>query len=413
MLFEKSYTTSNWTLPSHTALFTSLFGVSHGVYWGQHRIPPSAVMLAEVLRKNGFFCQAVTGGGLVSPFYGFWRGFDLYRSAEGGLAKENSAELVFAAAAAWLEKNTDKDTFLFLHTYQVHAPYDSPPPFDSMFTPENSRLSTFSFDDLGGRSGSFKTLPEADRRNIIGLYDGEIRYTDDALIGPLIGKLKALGLYDRTMIILLSDHGEEFLERGAWQHGQNLYEETLRVPLVIKFPRSRFHGKKITGVCRLIDVMPTILEEMKIEPFPQELDGASLLPLITGKEKDGRFFLADTCYPSLNLGDPKRTPPPGDLEPDIIAFGDADTKLILNRRISPEYALEYSPPRPARPEVELYDLRSDPAEKVNLATDRPVVVREMLRHIQELYGKPSRRRGSRVEIDPQLREELRALGYIH
>jgi len=412
VLFERAYTAAPWTLPSHVSILSGLFGISHGIYMGHHRIPPSVVMLPEVLRKNGFFCHAVTGAGLVSPLYGFWRGFDTYHGAEGHMTKENSAELVFAAAADWLEKNTDKDAFLFLHTYQVHSPYASPSPYGTMFTQEHPRHLSFNFADIGRKRAAFMPLPEEERQNIVDLYDGEIRYTDEALIGSLVARLKKLGLYDRTMIILLSDHGEEFLEKGAWQHGQSLYESALRVPLIIKLFGSRHRGERIRGVSRLVDVMPTVLDELGVTSGPGDLDGMTLIPLVEGKEKDGRFFLADTAFPSLDFENPRVIPPQGKLEPDIIAFGAGAFKLILNRKMTEPDAFEYDPPRPARPDVELYDLLSDPGENVNLATERPEVVREMLGRIRELYGKPSRRTGGRVEIDDELRAQLRALGYI-
>ncbi len=412
VLFERTYTAAPWTLPSHISILSGLFGISHGVYMGHHRIPPSVTLLPEGLRKNGFFCRAVTGAGLVSPLYGFWRGFEIYQGAEGHMTKENSAELVFAAAADWLEKNTDKDSFLFLHTYQVHSPYASPSPYTTMFTSKNRRYSSFNFADIGRKRAAFMRLPEEETQNIVDLYDGEIRYTDDALIGPLVAWLKELGTYDRTMIILLSDHGEEFLEKGAWQHGQSLYESALRTPLIIKLFGSRYRGKRIRAVTRLVDVMPTILAELGITSGPADLDGVTLMPVVEGKEKDCRFFLADTSFPSIDLDNPKTLSPQAELEPDIIAFGDRVFKLILNRKLTEVDAFEYDPPRPDRPDVELYDLPNDPGEDINLASERPEVVREMLKRIRDLYGKPSKRRGRRVEIDGELREELRALGYI-
>ena len=413
VLFEQAYATSNWTLPSHVSLFSSLFGAAHGVYRHNQRIPPSLVLLAEVLRNSGFFCRAITGSGFVSPFYGFWRGFSAYQQSEGALGKEDSANLVFRAAARWLGENTDKDFFLFLHTYQVHGPYDPPAPYDEMFVPENARWSSFGFEaDLGGRPATFRPLPETDRQNVVGLYDGDVRYTDDALIGPLIGKLKELRLYDQTMIILLSDHGEEFMERGTWQHGQSLYEVALRIPLIIKLPASRSGGKRVRGLCSLVDIMPTILDELKIKTVPPDLDGESLIPMIRGKNRRGYAFLADTAYPSLDLKNPMDKVTAGPPVPDIVAFVEQEYKLILNRKLSEEEASGYSPPRPSRPDIELYDRQKDPGEKTNLAAERPDVVRRMLRRIQEIYNRPPRGKAGQIRIDGKLEEELRALGYI-
>ena len=125
----------------------------------------------------------------------------------------------------------------------------------------------------------FQPQTDAQRRNYAGLYDAEIRYTDEALIGGLVDQLKALGLYDRTMLIITSDHGEEFFEHGAWTHGHTLYNETIRIPLLIKYPASREKGTRVKTIVRLTDIMPTILEELGVGYSQKELDGRSLLGL--------------------------------------------------------------------------------------------------------------------------------------
>jgi len=413
VLFEEAHATSNWTLPSHTSLLSALYGSSHGVYRPDQNISPSLPLLAEVLRNSGFFCQAITGSGFINPFYGFWRGFDSYDQGPGALTKGDSAGRVFEAAADWLGGIADKDFFLFLHTYQVHGPLDPPAPYNEMFVPKNARWSSFSYaTELGGKSGSFKTLSESDRENVVGLYDGEVRYTDDVLIGPLIAKLKELRLYDQTMIILLSDHGEEFMERGSWQHGHSLYEGALRVPLIIKLPASRSAGRRVRGLCSLVDAMPTILDELKIKTARLDLDGESLSPLIKGKKRRNYGFLADTSYPSIDFEKTADTPASEPPVPDIVSWVEPEYKLILHRKLSEENAAGYSPPRPSRPDIELYDRKKDPGEKINLAAKRPDVVRRMLRRIQEIYSRPPKGKAGRIRIDGKLEEELRALGYI-
>ena len=164
-----------------------------------------------------------------------------------------------------------------------------------MFLDENPRwrhLDLMSF--LGGMKGIFRELTETDRRNIIGLYDGEIRYTDEEFIGPLIASLKETGLYDRTMIIFTSDHGEEFFEHHGWGHGHSLYDESLKVPLIIKFPESRFSGLRIHDIVSLVDIFPTVLEETGIDFSTLNIDGRSLFPfsfpIIKGKRLRPSIF---------------------------------------------------------------------------------------------------------------------------
>lgn len=244
VVFNRTYASSPWTLPSHVSLLTSLFNINHGVHRPTDRMDESLVTLTEVLRQNGFSTSAITGGTLVSYLYGFSRGFDTYKEGDGAMDYNNSAELVARSAAEWIENNKEKNFFLFLHTYQVHTPYDTPSPYGAMFLdPDAVWKRAHTTEIFNGKKSIFKELSDAERRNLIGLYDAEIRYSDEALLKPVVEKLKALGLYDDSMIIFTSDDGEEFFEHGSWDHGVHLYDESLRVPLVIKFPRSRFKGK--------------------------------------------------------------------------------------------------------------------------------------------------------------------------
>jgi len=413
VLFEETYASSPWTLPSHVSLFTSLSGISHQVYESRDRIDPAQTMLAEVLRKNNFFCSAFTGSGYVDSVYGFSKGFDVYQEGEGLTTLMNSAELMSQVTSKWLGQDADKSFFLFLHTCQVHTPYSCPPPYNTMFLGQNPRWQRINLlNYLGGISGIFKELPEEDRQNIIGLYDGEISYVDDKLIKPLIEKLKELHLYDRTMIVFTSDHGEEFFEHGSWMHGQSLYEEALKVPLIIKFPGSKYRGKRIPGLVRLIDVMPTILEELAIDANNLNMEGKSLIPVIRGNGKRERTFLADTAYLTNRLSPEQKMNSSEILFPDKIAFGSRKNKLILNRELTEEEARSYSPPPPGFPAVELYDLDADSRERVNLAYSKADQAERMVQKIKGVYGKKKKTAENQVQPDEKLKEQLRALGYI-
>jgi len=142
---------------------------------------------------------------------------------------------------------------------------------------------------LGGPKNIFKKIPEPEIRNIIGLYDGEIRYTDEKLIGQLVNKLKQLGLYQQTMIIVTSDHGEEFFDHSGWEHGHTLYDELIKVPLIIKFPDLKYKGQRSKTIVSLVDLMPTICDEMRVDSSGLKIDGKSLIPVLRGKEKKDRI----------------------------------------------------------------------------------------------------------------------------
>ena len=399
--FLNTYASSPWTLPSHISLLTSLHGVNHQVAYEDDVMDSSIPTLADIMRVNQFYCAALTGGGFVSAKYGFSKGFNSY-SDEGGVLRQDSAEHLFHASMRWLEREKDKSFFLFLHTFQPHSPYACPYPYKSMFLEENARwrhLDLMSY--LGGMPGIYKELTEEDRRNVIGLYDGEIRYTDEKLIGPLIATLKDAGLYDRTMIVFTSDHGEEFFEHHGWGHGHSLYDESLKVPLIIKFPESRFKGRRITDIVSLVDIFPTVLTQTGIDFSGLVIDGRSLLPLIEGNEKGDRVFVADVAANVLTSRIPQK-----------IAMNRGKEKLILNKKLSPEALEFFTPPPPLLSPVELYDLEKDPGEHKNIADERARLANQIIQRIDEIIAAARKRKTKKLAIDEELKEQLRALGYI-
>jgi len=399
VLFRRAYAPSPWTLPSHVSMLTGLSTPHHGVAQPESRMDPAILTLADMLRREGFFCAAFTGGGFLSPRYGFSKGFDFYSETEGGFEFVDSAQRVAASACRWLENRGDRRFFLFLHTYQIHDPYSSPSPYNRMFLPEGAewdKLDTLTFfkDYL-----AYRPLSEAQRQNIISLYDAEVRTTDDQLIKPLVETLKRLGLYERTLLILTSDHGEEFYEHGAWLHSRQLYEESIRIPLLIKFPAGRFKGRKVEGTVRLTDVMPTILDILDIGRAPAAMDGTSLLPTVKKGRSEDRPVLAE-----LEL-DTKDT-----IKKSLIQGWD---KIIRNDLINEQAPADNSYPPPQRPPLEFYRLADDPEERKNAIDREPVSARNLADNLRAiLAGFPQRAR-HRLELDQALREKLRALGYIH
>ncbi len=401
-LFSNAYSPSPWTLPSHVSLLTSLIGVHHHVNNENEKMDPSLITLADVLRQNHFSCSAFTGGGYVSSVYGFSKGFDLYKETLQAIWLQDSVEWVYNNVARWLDRNKDKNFFLFIHTYQPHNPYSSPDPYSTMFLDENAKWTRLNFMGyLGGKKGVFRVLSEEKRKNIISLYDAEIRYTDEELIKPLLKKLKELELYDQTMIIFTSDHGEEFYEHKGWEHGHSLYDELLKVPLIIKFPGSKFAGNKIESTVRLVDVMPTILDELKLDSHGVVLDGLSLMPVIKGRENRDRIFLADKGNNVLKSNIPQK-----------IAMSMGKHKLILNKEFRQGDLGFFLFPPPAFEPVELYNLAEDPGEKKDIAEEKTDLVDQIIRQINEIYSKAKKKKTGRPEIDEKLKERLRALGYI-
>ncbi|MFQ6082104.1 MAG: sulfatase [Candidatus Aminicenantia bacterium] len=403
VLFLNTFSQAPYTLSSHMSILTGLFPTNHRVLHLSQSLSPTIQTLADLLRSNNYFTIGLTGGGQVSARYGFSKGFDLYGERVGALIHPNSAELLFNEASCWIKKNKDYKFFLFLHTYQPHNPYDSPPPLGQIFLKKGYPWKKISLQRILGYGYPhlFKRLKSNEKENLIALYDGEIRYTDEYLIKPLIEKLKKLKLYDRTMIILTSDHGEEFREHYCWGHAHTLYNELIKVPLIIKFPKSNYRGRKIDNFIRSVDIMPTILEQAGIDFSGLSLDGESLLKILNNKEKKERLcmsYLANEVVRYI---------------PRKVSIVQGKNKLIFNESYSLKAYQFFSPPPPPQEKIELYRLMTDPLEKNNLASQREKLVQELFNKV-EFYLKEGKRQEKiqKIILDKTLEERLKALGYI-
>jgi arylsulfatase A-like enzyme len=403
-LFLTAFSQAPYTLSSHITMFTGLNPTTHQVFYPNETLNPAVQTLTQVLRSHGYYAAAFTGGTQVSSLYGFSRGFDFYGETAGANYRINSAELLFHKATAWLRANKDYKFFLFLHTYQPHNPYRTPPfPEKESFLKKDFPWRTVNLQSLlgGGLPRLFDGLTALERENVIALYNIEIRYTDEYFIRPLLEELKRLDLYDNTMIVLTSDHGEEFYDHSGWMHVHTLYNELLHVPLIIKFPRSRYGGRRVDGVAGVVDIMPTILEETGISVSRLKLDGKSLTGLLTGEENRERFRIG--YLPAWVASEiPRR-----------VAIIQGQHKLIMNDDYPPEAYTYFSPPPPPKERIELYNFQDDPLEKRNLARQNPNLVQELLRKTEELLKKSNvEKKSEKFTLDKNLEEQLRALGYI-
>jgi arylsulfatase A-like enzyme len=404
--FTETRAASPWTLPSHLSMMTALDTINHGVFTPDLRLDPRTPTLAELLKAKGFYNAAFTGGGYVSGFFGFSKGFDSFRVLGEVTDRAAAAKLAYAATR-WIEKNADRNFFLFLHTYQIHNPYYAEEPWHRRYLGAGAGPAALNMVLLGfNHEERFKPLSEEMHRNIVGSYDGEISYTDERLIGPLVAKLKALGIYDRTMIVLTSDHGEEFFEHRAWLHTHSVYDEVLRVPLIVKFFGSRNAGRAVRSPAFGVDVMPTVAEELGLRLPSGDLDGKSLLRLADGGDeaagKAPRLGLSDLApQRAMKIHIPRK-----------VALVRPPYKLIVNEPYSPEDLAYFLSPPPPMAEIEIFDVSRDPGETRNLAAERPELLRELRAVLRERY-KPRKRPGTvKVEMDDDLLKQLKSLGYL-
>ncbi len=384
VLFRHAVAQSSWTRPAATTLLTGLLPRTHGVNGRRDVLSKQAVTLAERLREQGYRTAAFVTNGNVARSFGLGQGFDTYELL---LRKNSAATDVNAEAAGWLRTQWKGDApfFLYLHTVEPHAPYSPPLPFRQRFAPgaRDERLTRMNF-LRRVEEGKIEATPEV-RRNLLDLYDAEIA-ANDAAFGELIDLLGQRGLLEETVIVFVSDHGEEFLEHGGWEHGRTLHSEMLDIPLILRVP-GMGSGKIVHRQAQQMDVMPTILDLLNL-PVPPGVDGRSLAPWISG---DG---------------------PPGEHETETAAFSWLDQHGLRAAAVTtPGWRLiEDRLPTPGRA---LYDRQADPGEHRDLAARRAVragYLRARLRAEERL--RKGRLRAGEATPDSELQKQLEALGYL-
>lgn len=406
-LFTHAYSQAPYTLPSHTSLFTSLYPSVHGMHFHDF-IPAELDLMAEILAGNGMATASFNSSGYLSREFGLQHGFDLYcevdpigdryldgdpynpnRLADGSAGSLNEA-------LSWIGLKRKEPFFLFLHTFMIH---DYIPPRDLAEQFNEGCKSSLKF----GKGSAERLRPE--NRNdppisaeeieyFINMYDASIVAADD-MIARLLYCLDEHGLRDNTMIIIFSDHGEEFLEHGGVLHSYTVYEELIRVPLLFHAPGIK-QGLRIDSRVNLVDVLPTVLEMFDIDP-PAIMQGRSLLSLLEGNAGRDRPIFAETQLPERS----RRF--------CIIQDG---WKYIEG---STDETLSF--PAPAK--EQLFRLEDDPGEHKDLKIEQEKIrnnlkqfmsgLRGDFEQLQEALGTD---KGGANEISDELRERLKQQGYL-
>jgi choline-sulfatase len=385
-LFRHAVAQCSWTRPSVTTVLTGLLPRTHNVHGRRDALAQEALTLAEVLQSHGYRTAGFVTNGNVARSVGLGQGFDTYRLLP---SHRSSARDVNTWALEWLEtgRKQDEPFFLYLHTVEPHAPYNPPPPFRRRFAAgardealTRMRLLKHLHD------GALQPTPDL-RRDLLDLYDAEIA-ANDAAFGELVDALVRRGLWEETVVLFLSDHGEEFLDHGGWEHGKTLHTEMLDVPLIVRVP-SLGTGKVVDRQAQHVDVVPTILDLLGLS-VPAFVEGRSLVPWIVAESGPG--------------------PSTGN---DEAAFSWLDEGGFRSAAVtSPRWRLiEERAPATGRL---LYDRSADPGERNDLAADRPVEAGYLESRLRAAE-RPKRGalHASRHRMDPETRKQLQALGYAH
>ena len=421
IVHEAHVAASPWTTPSHMSLFTSLHPSSHGIIdsfgdvmaglqgeAGFARLADARVTLAEALSAAGYRTAAFTGGLTLSPAIGFDQGFDSYSSSMFKMSDASLDEML-----GWLSQASDRPFFLFWHTFEVHAPYLH----GELLPPSLAALRT----ELARHAELAGELTKADTSNdemrallqrhdaydasvCSNLYDGGVAAAD-RWVGRLLHFLRERDLYQDALVVLTSDHGEEFADHHPdhfyARHGHSVYEELVRVPLVVKLPGLARAGLRIEQVTSAVDVMPTILELAGVGSPPEGMQGRSLTGLWQAPDGDREraALVEGTAF--------------GDELKSIRAGRD---KLVVEvpLELAGDRGRAWLPPELVR--ARLFDLVEDPVERRDRLAGTPsadaLATRSALEALLRSLVREDPAEVERIELSPETRDALEALGYV-
>ena len=381
-LFENAFTTSPWTLPAHASLLTGLYPRHHGATTERRALRRSIPTLGEILSKEGFATMAVVNSHYVSRRYGFSRGFDEFVYIEERMSEREPSEVV-DTALAWLSKNREVPFFLFLHDYDVHSDYGALPEYEKIFVrPYEGRING-STEQLLEFSNEPFDMNASDVEHLIDLYAAGIRQTD-AELARLIEHLRATEELEHTLIIVTSDHGEEFLEHGGVLHARTQYDEVIRIPLILSGPGVP-RGRRIVEPVSINDILPTTLALLGL-PWEGAFDGIDASEL-------WRAGPSEAARERILFGEADQD----NEKPDITRSARYGPYKLIYNRLTQHSAL--------------YDLRADPGERHDVSDAQPEIKRQLMRELRRFES--VRMAGDRLPaIDEETKRRLEGLGYV-
>jgi arylsulfatase A-like enzyme len=382
--FSNAFINTLGTAPSHTTMLSSTYQEWHQVDYKPSmkrkrarrrrvadRVPRDVTMVQQVLRDHGYTTLAATAGGNFGVGHGFDRGFDTFN----GRSRDVTAVVDKMIQLIERDGDSGKPIFAVLHTYEIHSPYDPPEAYRTIFGTFDSDFEPTSRALLDVMADPERSLSSPDFQKAIALYDGEIRYTDDTL-RTFFDHLDEIGFLDDALVIVTSDHGEEFGDHGGVLHQGFLYDELMKIPLILS---GRGIGSRVDErLVSTIDIAPTVLDYIGV-PIPETMMGHSLLDRAS-RSRDGDAVFAQ-------------------YGPRRYAIRTEQWKLIDNT---------------ASGFIELFDMVNDPGEQENLARGRPDIVEELAQRVEAFKARhrAPKRKSSKQELDPEEIKHLKALGYL-
>lgn len=385
VVFEDASTTAPWTLPAHSSMLTGFYPEQTRARTIQEVLAENIPTIAETLVDAGYRTAGLGNVIWFRPYRGLNRGFEKWELHPEDESAEGAAEHITDFGIEFLEQSAGERSFLFLHYFDVHSPYHSRPAFERAFLPSDFRDkskvdgTTMQLGLLGKGHGEFS---EQEREETRKLYDAGILQLDDEL-GRLFRFIDERFGYDDTLVIVTSDHGEAFFEHGKFTHGQDQYQEQLRVPLIVRggpVPG----GLRVDSPTSIIDIAPTIFAAARVAPRSAVpgVDLASYWKAPTTVRDDRVLFSQSAPGPDKDV---------------IRMVRRGRLKLIINVETG---------------QRELYDVEADPTEHEDLSRVRPELAGELYALMDRFFDRPDERQPNTLELDPETVERLRKLGYI-
>lgn len=395
MLFERFYAPASWTRASVGTFLTGTYPITHGAVARGNRLSPRVWSLAEHLAEAGLVTAGFIANGNISGRLGFARGFseyvDLFR-VEGIRRRPGRTDLkgvipwaedVTDYVIPWLERHSGQDLFVYVHTLDPHDPYAPPPAYRDVDAGYKGPMDGSRRAWQAARKAGYKIKPR-DVQHLRALYDAEVRYADDEL-GRFVEQLQRLGLWERMLLIVTADHGEEFMEHGNVHHGSSLFDEQIRVPLIVVGPGRLPAGRRVFDVASGVDLAPTVCDFLGV-PRPEALPGRSLLPTGEPQRLPARPVFAHLALDGRHLSS-VRTP---------------DLKLVWDENLH----------RGA-----LYQSKVDPTERSPVegkgGKRSAGRLRSLLRAWRAAHEvKATTEESAAPALDPETVKQLEALGYL-
>jgi arylsulfatase A-like enzyme len=400
--FDSAFTVMPHTLPAHLSLFTSRYPRELGILMNGQTYDGAFPTLAELLKEAGYDTGAFVSGLPVQARFGLDQGFDTYVDAthfkpEGTIAAQ--------AFDQWLDQREEGPFFSWVHLYDPHIPYAPPAEMEKVFREDDALRAWVLTHGIAAGPGWGRSIDKtvitqrptpagaSPFLHNLNLYDAEILFADQ-VVGDLLQSLKDRKIYDDSIIIIMSDHGEGLGQHGYYLHGLHLYEEQLRLPLMIRMPGGAQGGSRVAGSVSLLDLLPTLADVLHLEG-DDSWRGLSLRPALGGQDQedlDGRLLFSES----------RQYPPRRELSPDHwtgvrrFSVRDGRWKLI----------------RTTEGTMELFDLRADRGERADVHRENVSVTRRLTRALDDwLQRVPQGEPASGSSLSDEDRRRLRSLGY--